>query len=144
MKKVIAEMGGMSAIIIDEDADPDEAVVHVVQSAFGFQGQKCSACSRVIVLERVYERFTHRFLEAVRSVKIGPAEDPANFISPVVDGEMQKKIHGYVEIGKTEGGCSSRGRCRERVITLLRQFSPRFDSSIVLPRRGFSDPFSQS
>jgi RHH-type proline utilization regulon transcriptional repressor/proline dehydrogenase/delta 1-pyrroline-5-carboxylate dehydrogenase len=102
VKKVISEMGGKNAIIIDEDADLDEAVPAVLQSAFGFQGQKCSACSRVIVLENVYERFAKRLLSAARSLKIGPAEDPGNFMGPVVDGRARDNILAYIEIGKNE------------------------------------------
>ncbi len=77
VKRVIAEMGGKNAIIIDDDADLDEAVAGVVKSAFGFQGQKCSACSRCVVLEGVYDAFLDRLVEATRSLTIGPAEDPA-------------------------------------------------------------------
>ena len=103
IKKVIAEMGGKNAIIVDDDADLDEVIVHVLKSAFGFQGQKCSACSRVIVVEPIFERFLRRLLKAAQSIKIGPAEDPANFMGPVVDVEAKKKILNYIEIGKQEG-----------------------------------------
>ena len=103
VKKVIAEMGGKNAIIMDDDADLDEAVPAVIQSAFGYQGQKCSACSRVIVLEAVYDRFLERLIEAARSVKIGPAEDPSNFMGPVIDAAAQEKILGYVELAGREG-----------------------------------------
>ncbi|NLV24051.1 MAG: bifunctional proline dehydrogenase/L-glutamate gamma-semialdehyde dehydrogenase [Deltaproteobacteria bacterium] len=103
IKKVIAEMGGKNAIIIDDDADLDEAVPAVVQSAFGFQGQKCSACSRLIVLEPVYERFLARLLGAVRSLKVGAAEDPAHFMGAVIDDRARKAIFSYIELGKKEG-----------------------------------------
>jgi RHH-type proline utilization regulon transcriptional repressor/proline dehydrogenase/delta 1-pyrroline-5-carboxylate dehydrogenase len=103
VKKVIAEMGGKNAIIVDDDADLDEAVVHILHSAFGYQGQKCSACSRAIVLEPIYDRFVRRFVEAAKSVQIGPAEDPANYMGPVVDQAAQQKILEYIEIGKKEG-----------------------------------------
>ncbi len=102
-KKVIAEMGGKNAIIIDDDADLDEAVLHVVYSAFGFQGQKCSACSRVIVLDAIYDRFMGRLAEACEAVKIGPSEDPANYMGPVIDAAAQKKIKEYIEIARKEG-----------------------------------------
>ncbi len=102
-KKVIAEMGGKNAIIVDDDADLDEAVLHVMYSAFGFQGQKCSACSRVIVVEPIYERFIERLVEAARSVKIGPSEDPANYMGPVADTAAQKNVLEYIEIARTEG-----------------------------------------
>jgi RHH-type proline utilization regulon transcriptional repressor/proline dehydrogenase/delta 1-pyrroline-5-carboxylate dehydrogenase len=103
VKKVIAEMGGKNAIIVDDDADLDEVVVHLLHSAFGFQGQKCSACSRVIVLEPIYDRFVRRLAEAAKSVQIGPAENPANYMGPVVDQAAQKKILEFIEIGKKEG-----------------------------------------
>jgi RHH-type transcriptional regulator, proline utilization regulon repressor / proline dehydrogenase / delta 1-pyrroline-5-carboxylate dehydrogenase len=103
VKKVIAEMGGKNAIIVDDDAELDEAVNSVVYSAFGFQGQKCSACSRVIVLEGVYDRFVSRLVEAADSLKLGPAEDPANSMGPVVDREAQRKILEYVELAGREG-----------------------------------------
>ena len=76
VKHVIAEMGGKNAIIVDDDADLDEAVLGVVQSAFGYAGQKCSACSRAIVLRTLYDTFLSRLVEATRRLKIGPAEDP--------------------------------------------------------------------
>lgn len=73
MKRVIAEMGGKNGIIIDESADLDQAVVGVMNSAFGFAGQKCSACSRAIVLAPVYDNFLERLVEATRSLKVGEA-----------------------------------------------------------------------
>ena len=103
VKRVIAEMGGKNAIIIDEDADLDEAVIHVVQSAFGFQGQKCSACSRVIVLESIYDRFVKRLVEAAGSLRIGPAEDPASQVGPVVEKGAQERILKFIDIGRREG-----------------------------------------
>ena len=102
-KKVIAEMGGKNAIIIDDDADLDEAVLGVLYSAFGFQGQKCSACSRVIVLDPIYERFTKRLAEAANCIKIGPSEDPANYMGPVVDKAAQQNVLKYIDIAASEG-----------------------------------------
>ena len=102
VKRVIAEMGGKNAIIVDADADLDEAVAGVVKSAFGYQGQKCSAASRAIVLEDVYEPFLARLIEATRSLKIGPAELPATTVGPVIDEEAFNRIHRYIEIGKGE------------------------------------------
>ncbi|MHB9023311.1 MAG: L-glutamate gamma-semialdehyde dehydrogenase [Armatimonadota bacterium] len=102
LKKVIAEMGGKNAIIVDSDADLDEAVLGTVHSAFGYQGQKCSACSRVIVLEPVYERFLQRLLDATASLTIGPPDDPGNFMGPVIDEEAMSKILRFIDIGATE------------------------------------------
>jgi RHH-type proline utilization regulon transcriptional repressor/proline dehydrogenase/delta 1-pyrroline-5-carboxylate dehydrogenase len=103
VKRVIAEMGGKNAIIVDDDADLDEAIVHILHSAFGYQGQKCSACSRVIVLEPIYDKFVYRLAQAAESVKIGPAEDPANYLGPVIDEEAKQRILDYIQIGKKEG-----------------------------------------
>ncbi len=100
VKHVIAEMGGKNAIIVDDDADLDEAVAGVVKSAFGYQGQKCSACSRVIVLNAVYDLFLERLVEATRSLRVGPAEDPATSVSAVIDAESFYRIGEYVELGR--------------------------------------------
>jgi RHH-type transcriptional regulator, proline utilization regulon repressor / proline dehydrogenase / delta 1-pyrroline-5-carboxylate dehydrogenase len=102
IKKMIAELGGKNALIIDDDADLDEAVSGVVASAFGYQGQKCSACSRVIVMESLYDVFLDRLIEATRSLKIGPAEDPSCKVGPVIDDEARQRILGYIEKGKQE------------------------------------------
>jgi RHH-type proline utilization regulon transcriptional repressor/proline dehydrogenase/delta 1-pyrroline-5-carboxylate dehydrogenase len=100
VKKVIAEMGGKNAIIIDDDADLDEAVTGVVSSAFGFQGQKCSACSRAIVLDHVYDSFVTRLAEATKSLRVGPAEEPGTRVGPVVDEEARDRIASFIATGK--------------------------------------------
>jgi RHH-type proline utilization regulon transcriptional repressor/proline dehydrogenase/delta 1-pyrroline-5-carboxylate dehydrogenase len=102
VKRVLAEMGGKNAIIVDEDADLDEAVHGVAASAFGYQGQKCSACARAVVLEPVYDAFLGRLIEATRSLKVGPAEDPGNFVGPLIDEDAYKRVLNYIEIGKQE------------------------------------------
>ena len=103
VKHVVAEMGGKNAIIVDETADLDEAVAGVVASFTGFQGQKCSACSRAIVHESVYKLFLQRLADAVMSLRIGPPEDPGNRMGPVIDERARAKIREYVGIGKREG-----------------------------------------
>jgi RHH-type proline utilization regulon transcriptional repressor/proline dehydrogenase/delta 1-pyrroline-5-carboxylate dehydrogenase len=103
VKKVVAELGGKNAIIVDADADLDAAIAGVVQSAFGFQGQKCSACSRVIVLDEAYDRFKGRIVEATRSLKVGDPADPATQVGALIDEQAQKKAQDYIEIGKSEG-----------------------------------------
>ncbi len=103
IKNVISEMGGKNAIILDSDADLDEAVIHVLQSAFGYQGQKCSACSRLIVLEEIYDRFVERLKAAARSLNIGPTELPQNFMGAVVEPAARDKVKAYIELGKSEG-----------------------------------------
>lgn len=103
VKKIIAEMGGKNAIIIDDDADLDEAVPHVLYSAFAFQGQKCSACSRVIVLDAVYDKFVERLVNAAKVFQIGPSEDPKYSMGAVSDAAAQKSINEYISIGSKEG-----------------------------------------
>jgi len=103
IKRVIAELGGKNAIIIDEDADLDEAVVGALASVAGFAGQKCSACSRILVIGDAYEPFCHRLAEAIQSLKIGPASDPATGVPPVVDADSQARVLRYVDAGKAEG-----------------------------------------
>jgi RHH-type proline utilization regulon transcriptional repressor/proline dehydrogenase/delta 1-pyrroline-5-carboxylate dehydrogenase len=109
IKRVIAELGGKNAIIVDSDADLDEAVQGVVYSAFGFQGQKCSACSRAIVLEPLYERFLERLLEAARSFHVGAADDPRSYVGPVVDEEAYKRILGTIESAKKQAKLAFEG-----------------------------------
>ncbi|SLM49575.1 Bifunctional protein PutA [Nitrospira japonica] len=102
VKRVIAEMGGKNAIIIDDTADLDEAVTGVVVSATGYAGQKCSACSRVIVHEAVYDIFVRRLQEALRCLRIGDPAEPGIDMGPVIDARAQSTILEYVEIGKRE------------------------------------------
>jgi RHH-type proline utilization regulon transcriptional repressor/proline dehydrogenase/delta 1-pyrroline-5-carboxylate dehydrogenase len=102
IKRLIAELGGKNAIIVDDDADLDEAVAGVVASAFGYSGQKCSACSRAIVVESLHDPFLERLVEATKSLKVGPAEDPGTKVGPVIDADAQQRILGYVEKGKQE------------------------------------------
>ena len=102
LKRVIAEMGGKNAIIVDADADLDEAVVGTIASAFGYSGQKCSACSRVIVHDAVRETFVQRLVDAARSIVIGPADEPATLVGPVIDEASRTKIAGYIERGRKE------------------------------------------
>jgi RHH-type proline utilization regulon transcriptional repressor/proline dehydrogenase/delta 1-pyrroline-5-carboxylate dehydrogenase len=103
LRAVIAEMGGKNAVIVDADADLDEAVVQVVRSAFGYQGQKCSACSRVVVLEGVYARFLERLKAAAESLPMGPVEDPANVVGAVIDAASRDRIRRYIDLGRREG-----------------------------------------
>ncbi len=99
----IAEMGGKNAIIIDETADLDEAVHGVLYSFTGYQGQKCSACSRAIVLEPVYNEFIERLTQAANSLHIGPPEDPSNQMGPMIDQRALHKVREYVDIARQEG-----------------------------------------
>ena len=103
LKKVISEMGGKNAIIVDDDADLDDAVLGVVVSAFGYQGQKCSAASRVVVLDSVHDLFVSRLVEATRSVPVGPPENPGTVVGPLIDADAYEKVRSYIEMGRDEG-----------------------------------------
>jgi RHH-type proline utilization regulon transcriptional repressor/proline dehydrogenase/delta 1-pyrroline-5-carboxylate dehydrogenase len=106
IKQVVCEMGGKNAIIVDGSADLDEAVRGVRDSAFGYAGQKCSACSRVIVVEDAYETFVSRLLESTRALRIGDPADPATDVGPVIDAAAAAKIRDYIEIGGREATLS--------------------------------------
>ncbi|MEM9065753.1 MAG: proline dehydrogenase family protein [Planctomycetota bacterium] len=109
VKRVVCEMGGKNAVIVDESADLDEAVLGVRQSAFGFQGQKCSACSRVVVVDpegpdgQATKAFMERFVESTRSLVIGDPMEPGTDVGPVIDQEAYTKITGLIETAKREG-----------------------------------------
>jgi RHH-type transcriptional regulator, proline utilization regulon repressor / proline dehydrogenase / delta 1-pyrroline-5-carboxylate dehydrogenase len=102
LKRVICEMGGKNAMIVDSDADLDEAIVDSIYSAFGFQGQKCSALSRLIVLEENYDRVMERLLGAAASVRVGNPEEPGIVVGPVIDEAAYRRILDYIEVGKKE------------------------------------------
>jgi RHH-type proline utilization regulon transcriptional repressor/proline dehydrogenase/delta 1-pyrroline-5-carboxylate dehydrogenase len=102
LKHVVCEMGGKNAMIIDSDADLDEAIPAIVQSAFGYQGQKCSALSRLILLGTNYDSVVRRLIEACSSLSIGNPEDPATEVGPVISKAAQLRILDYIEIGKKE------------------------------------------
>ncbi len=103
VKKVISEMGGKNAIIIDDDADLDEAVPHVLYSAFAFQGQKCSACSRLIVTDAIYDKAIERLVEGAKALLIGPADDCTYAMGAVADAAAQKNVLEYAAIAEQEG-----------------------------------------
>lgn len=102
IKRVVAEMGGKDAIIVDSEADLEQAVLGVLYSAFGFQGQKCSACSRAIVDASIYDEFLTRLREKTEAIKQGPAEDVTNYMGPVISAASIAKIMSYIETGKQE------------------------------------------
>ncbi len=100
LKRVLAEMGGKNAVIVDDDADLDEAVQGIIASAFGYAGQKCSACSRVIAVSRIYDRLASRLVAATRTVPMGPADDPSTIVGPVIEPAAADRIRGYIEVGR--------------------------------------------
>jgi 1-pyrroline-5-carboxylate dehydrogenase len=104
LKRVVAEMGGKDSIIIDDETDLESAARATVVSAFGFQGQKCSAASRAIVLEKVYDRFLDLLKQHTEKITVGPADNPSNTMGPVINKGAEEKILHYIEIGQKEGG----------------------------------------
>ncbi|MCM3087678.1 delta-1-pyrroline-5-carboxylate dehydrogenase [Bhargavaea ginsengi] len=103
LKRVIAEMGGKDTIVVDSDADLELAAQSIVKSAFGFSGQKCSACSRAVVVSDVYDQVLDRVTELTKELTVGNPEDYNNFMGPVIDKGSYDKILNYVEVGKEEG-----------------------------------------
>lgn len=103
LKRVIAEMGGKDTIVVDQQADLDLAAQSIVKSAFGFSGQKCSACSRVVVVKDVYDDIVQRVEQLTSQLTIGDPADPTNFMATVIDEAAFNKITEYIEIGKQEG-----------------------------------------
>jgi 1-pyrroline-5-carboxylate dehydrogenase len=103
IKRTVLEMGGKDGMIVDEEADIDAAVEGTAQAAFGYQGQKCSACSRVIVSEKVYDIFLNKLVERTKKITVGPSDDPNNYMGPVINESAMKTILGYIDVGKKEG-----------------------------------------
>jgi RHH-type proline utilization regulon transcriptional repressor/proline dehydrogenase/delta 1-pyrroline-5-carboxylate dehydrogenase len=110
VKRVVCEMGGKNAIVVDEDADLDEAVPQVLHSAFGYQGQKCSACSRLVAVGRVHDRLVERLAAALDCHPYGPPEEPQHVFGPVITREAQDRALGYIEVGRREGQLAYQGR----------------------------------
>ena len=102
LKRVVCEMGGKNAMIVDSDADLDEAIGYSIYSAFGYQGQKCSALSRLILLEENYNRVMERLIPAAASLRVGNPEEPGIMVGPVIDEAAYRRILDYIEIGKNE------------------------------------------
>src|SRR5579863_1787682 len=109
IKRVIAEMGGKDAIVVDREADLNSAVKGVLWSAFGYQGQKCSACSRAIVDEAVYDEFLEKLEAEVSKLTVGPSDEPSNYMGPVINESAKRSILDYIEVGKREGRLVSGG-----------------------------------
>ena len=114
IKRVVAEMGGKDSIIIDNDVNPDSAADGIVGSAFGFQGQKCSACSRAIIHKDLYDKVLEKVVEKTKKLVVGPAEDQATFIGPVASKSQYTSILEYIEVGKKEGRLMCGGKPLEK------------------------------
>jgi len=103
VKRVVSELGGKDTIVVDETADMDAAVDGVVTSAFGYSGQKCSACSRVVVVDKVYDELVGRVADRASNLRVGPVKDQENWMGPVSSKSAYGTILNYVEVGKGEG-----------------------------------------
>ncbi|MBC8645542.1 MAG: aldehyde dehydrogenase family protein, partial [Thermoanaerobaculia bacterium] len=103
IKRAVLEMGGKDFILVDETADLDQAAAGVVAAAFGFQGQKCSACSRLIVHEKVHGELMPKIIEKTKALRVGDVRDPDVQVGAVINEKAQKKILEYVDIGRQEG-----------------------------------------
>ncbi len=110
LKRVIAEMGGKDAIIVDKEADLDLAANAIVQSAFGFSGQKCSACSRAIIVEEVYDEIVEKVATLTKKLIVGNPREKSIFVGPVNDKNAFEKITSYFEVGEQEGRCVAGGK----------------------------------
>ena len=106
-------MGGKDAIVVDSETDVDAAVEAVLVSAFGYQGQKCSACSRAIVDAAIYDEFLDKLAAKVSSLKIGSPEEPSNYIGPVINARAKESILKYIDVGKSEGRLVAGGAAPE-------------------------------
>lgn len=115
LKRVIAEMGGKDTIVVDKEADLELAAQSIVKSAFGFSGQKCSACSRAVIVEDVYDEVVARVEELTKALSVGNPADYANFVGSVIDAAAYKKITEYIEIGKGEGRLLAGGNADDSV-----------------------------
>jgi 1-pyrroline-5-carboxylate dehydrogenase len=104
IKRVVAEMGGKDAIIVADDANLEDAATGVVQAAFGFQGQKCSACSRAIIDARVYDEMIEKIVDRTAKINMADPSVPATTMSAVINEKAFKSINSYIEKGKSEGG----------------------------------------
>jgi len=103
LKRAVLEMGGKDAVVVDETADLDAAAEGIVASAFGFQGQKCSAGSRAIIVGQVYDQVLQKVIDKTKQLSVGDVTKPETYMGPVVDENAMQKITGYIEIGKHEG-----------------------------------------
>lgn len=103
LKRVIAEMGGKDCIVVDKDVDPEDAATGIVQAAFGFGGQKCSACSKAIIHQDLYDEVLRLVVEKTKALKVGDPRDPGIHVGPVAEKRYYERILEYIEIGKGEG-----------------------------------------
>lgn len=109
IKRVIAEMGGKNALVVDESGDLEAAAQGALVSAFGYQGQKCSAGSRIVLHQKIYDLFLEKFIAQVEAIRVGPAEEPSNYMGPVINQGAFTSIMDYIEVGRGEGKLAAGG-----------------------------------
>jgi 1-pyrroline-5-carboxylate dehydrogenase len=109
IKRVVAEMGGKDTIVVDETADLESAAEGIVAAAFGFSGQKCSACSRVVVVDQVYDEVVGRVVDRTNKLKVGPVKEQENWMGPVSSKSAYESISNYIKIGQGEGNLLTGG-----------------------------------
>jgi 1-pyrroline-5-carboxylate dehydrogenase len=114
IKRVVAEMGGKDTIVVDETANLDEAAQGIVAAAFGFSGQKCSACSRAVIVDSVYDQVVNKVADLASKLKVGPVKDVGNYTGPVSSKKAFEKVSGYIAVGKNEGRLLAGGGQHER------------------------------
>ncbi|MGH9787421.1 MAG: L-glutamate gamma-semialdehyde dehydrogenase [Candidatus Acidiferrales bacterium] len=110
IKRVIAEMGGKNALVVDDSADLDAAAEAAKVSAFGYQGQKCSAGSRIVLHKKIYDKFLEKLVPRVKQIRVGPADNPASWMGPVISQSAYDSIVGYISVGKNEGKLAAGGQ----------------------------------
>src|SRR6185503_14626810 len=110
LKRTVIEMGGKDAIVVDEDADLEAAASGIVASAFGYQGQKCSACSRAILVENVHDKVLDLVVAKTKALKVGDVRDPETQMGAVIDENQLKKVMSYITTGKKEGRLVAGGK----------------------------------
>ncbi|MDQ2899827.1 MAG: L-glutamate gamma-semialdehyde dehydrogenase [Acidobacteriota bacterium] len=110
IKRVVAEMGGKDAVVVDANCDLDQAVDGVLYSAFGYQGQKCSACSRAIVDAKIYDEFLEKLVSKAEALEVGPPDDPRYYMGPVISEGARNSIQKYIETGQSEGRLVAGGK----------------------------------
>jgi 1-pyrroline-5-carboxylate dehydrogenase len=104
LKRVVAEMGGKDSIIVDEGVDLDETAAGIIMAAYGFQGQKCSACSRAIIHENVYDKLLEKLIKKANAISVGQAKEQSNYMGPIINRGSMEKMLEYIQIGVKEGG----------------------------------------
>jgi 1-pyrroline-5-carboxylate dehydrogenase len=136
IKRTVLEMGGKDAIVVDDEADIDAAVEGTATAAFGYQGQKCSACSRAIVSEKVYDSFVQKLVDRTKKITVGPSDDPNNYMGPVISSSAMKTILDRSWQERRQAAHGRKARRRRRLLHRTHHYRGRGSQSA--PRAGRS------